>query len=90
MTLIANNHAWHAVRQATRDVYPDGAAATANTMPLVELNPAPDFEMVAESCGARGEKVTAAEDVMPALSRAFDAIRSGTPALVNISTANRG
>jgi acetolactate synthase I/II/III large subunit len=90
LTIIANNHAWHAVRQATRDVYPDGHAAKANTMPLVELNPAPDFEMVAQSCGAHGEKVTAAEEVMPALKRAFESVRSGTPALVNVATQNRG
>jgi acetolactate synthase I/II/III large subunit len=90
LTVIANNHAWHAVRQATRDVYPEGYAAKANTMPLVELNPAPDFEMVAESCGGHGEKVTAPDQVMPALRRAFDAIRSGTPALVNVTTQNRG
>jgi acetolactate synthase-1/2/3 large subunit len=90
LTIIANNHAWHAVRQATRDVYPQGHAAKANTMPLVELNPAPDFEMVAESCGGRGEKVTAPEQLMPALARSFAAIRSGTPALLNVTTQNRG
>jgi acetolactate synthase-1/2/3 large subunit len=89
LTIIANNHAWHAVRQATRDVYPDGAAAKANTMPLVELNPSPDFEMVAASCGGLGEKVTTPEQLMPALRRAFDAIRSGTPALLNVETQNR-
>jgi hypothetical protein len=27
---------------------------------------------------------------MPALQRAFDAIRSGTPALLNVTTQNRG
>ena len=90
LTIIANNHAWHAVRQATRDVYPDGHAAKANIMPLVELNPAPDFEMVAESCGGRGEKVTTPEQLMPALKRSFEAIRSGTPALLNVTTQNRG
>jgi acetolactate synthase-1/2/3 large subunit len=90
LTIIANNHAWHAVRQATRDVYPDGHAAKANVMPLVELNPAPDFEMVAQSCGGLGEKVTTSEQLMPALRRSFDAIRSGTPALLNVTTQNRG
>jgi acetolactate synthase-1/2/3 large subunit len=89
LTVIANNHAWGAVRQATRDVYPDGHAAKANTMPLVELNPAPAFEMVVESCGGRGEKVDTAEQLMPALARSFEAIRSGTPALVNVTTQNR-
>jgi acetolactate synthase-1/2/3 large subunit len=90
LTIVCNNQAWHAVRQATRDVYPDGSAAKANTMPLVELAPAPDFEMVAQSCGGYGEKVTAPEQLMPALKRAFDAIRSGTPALLNVATQNRG
>jgi acetolactate synthase I/II/III large subunit len=74
------------VRQATRDVYPDGHAAKANTMPLVDLNPAPDFEMVAESCGAIGEKVATPEQLMPALRRAFELVRSGTPALLNVTT----
>jgi acetolactate synthase-1/2/3 large subunit len=90
LTIIANNHAWHAVRQATRDVYPDGHAAKANTMPLVELSPAPDFEMVAQSCGGQGEKVTTPDQLMPALRRAFDAVRSGTPALLNVAMQNRG
>jgi acetolactate synthase-1/2/3 large subunit len=90
LTIITNNQAWHAVRQATRDVYPDGHAAKANAMPLVELSPAPDFEMVAQSCGGHGEKVTSPEEVMPALRRAFEAIRSGTPALLNVATQNRG
>ncbi len=89
LTIIANNHAWGAVRQATRDVYPDGHAAKANVMPLVELNPAPAFEMVVESCGGRGEKVETSDQLMPALRRSFDAIRSGTPALLNVATQNR-
>ncbi len=89
LTIIANNHAWHAVRQATRDIYPNGHATKANVMPLVELDPAPDFEMVAESCGGRGEKVTTPEQLMPAMRRAFDSIRSGTPALLNVATQNR-
>ena len=77
------------MRQATRDVYPDGHAAKANVMPLTELNPAPAFEMVAESCGGHGEKVEGPEQLMPALRRGFDAIRSGTPALLNVTTQNR-
>jgi acetolactate synthase I/II/III large subunit len=89
LTIIANNHAWGAVRQATRDVYPNGHATKANVMPLVDLNPAPAFEMVAESCGGRGEKVETSDQLMPALRRSFDAIRSGTPALVNVTTQNR-
>lgn len=89
LTIVANNQAWHAVRQATREVYPGGHAARANTMPLVELSPAPDFEMVVQACGGHGEKVTSSQELRPALERAFAAIRSGTPALVNVATQNR-
>src|SRR5260370_155570 len=34
LTIIPNNHAWHAVRQAARGVYPDRHAAHANHNPL--------------------------------------------------------
>lgn len=89
LTIIANNHSWHAVRQATLDVYPDGTAAKANVMPLTELKPAPDYEKVIETCGGHGEKVEAPGDLPGALRRALDKVRSGTPALVNVSTQGR-
>jgi acetolactate synthase-1/2/3 large subunit len=89
LTIIANNHSWHAVRQSTLDVYPDGSAAKANVMPLTQLNPAPDYERVIETCGGYGEKVEAPGDLLPALRRGIDAVRSGTPALINVSTQGR-
>src|SRR5262245_9802319 len=89
LTIVANNHSWHAVRQATLDVYPDGTAAKANVMPLTELKPAPDYEKVIETCGGHGEKVERPDELVPALERCLDAVRSGTPALVNVSTQGR-
>src|SRR5262245_52977804 len=89
LTIITNNHAWQAVRQSTLDVYPDGKAAKANVMPLVELTPSPDYEKVIESCGGYGARVDKAGDLKAALKKGFDAIRSGTPALLNVMTQNR-
>jgi acetolactate synthase-1/2/3 large subunit len=89
LTIIANNHSWHAVRQSTLDVYPDGTAAKANVMPLTELKPAPDYEKVITTCGGYGEKVEAPGDLLPALRRGMEAVRAGTPALVNVSTQGR-
>src|SRR5262245_40591391 len=89
LTVIANNHSWHAVRQATLDVYPDGTAAKANVMPLTELKPAPDYEKVVETCGGHGEKVEHPGELLPALKRCLDAVRAGTPALLNVSTQGR-
>jgi acetolactate synthase-1/2/3 large subunit len=89
LTIVANNSSWHAVRQSTLDVFPDGTAAKANTMPLTELKPSPDFEKVIETCGGRGEKVEGPAELLPALERSFAAIRSGTPVTLNVKTQAR-
>jgi acetolactate synthase-1/2/3 large subunit len=89
LTIVMNNQSWHAVRTSTLDVYPHGEASKANVMPLVELRPSPAFEQVIQSCGGHGERVEKPEDLMPALKRAFDAVRSGTPALLNVITQGR-
>jgi acetolactate synthase-1/2/3 large subunit len=89
LTIIANNAMWGAVRQSTLDVYPDGKAAAANSMPLTQLLPSPDYEQVVQSCGGYGEKVEKAAEVRPALERALDKVRSGTSATLNVMTQAR-
>jgi acetolactate synthase-1/2/3 large subunit len=89
LTIVANNHMWGAVRQATLDVFPDGAAAKANAMPITQLQPSPDFEKVIETCGGRGERVDAPGDLLPAMERSFAALRAGTPAMLNVITQGR-
>ena len=49
-------------------------------MPLTELKPSPDYEKVIETCGGKGEKVEGAQNLLPALRRGIEAVRSGTPA----------
>ena len=89
LTIISNNQTWHAVRQSTLDIFPEGHAAKANIMPLTELKPAPDYEKVITTCGGVGEKVEQPSDLMAAIKRGFEAVRSGTPALVNVITQGR-
>jgi acetolactate synthase-1/2/3 large subunit len=89
LTVVANNQSWLAVRQSTLDVFPDGHAAKANVMALTELKPAPDYEKVIETCGGRGEKVEGPRDLLPALERSLDAVRSGTPVTLNVLTQAR-
>ncbi|HEX9461582.1 MAG TPA: thiamine pyrophosphate-requiring protein [Alphaproteobacteria bacterium] len=89
LTIVCNNHSWHAVRRSTLDVYPEGAAAKANSMVLTDLKPSPDFEKTIDTCGGYGEKVENPGDLPAALKRAFDKVRSGTPALLNVHTHGR-
>ena len=89
LTIVTNNLMWYAVRRSPQAVYPKGKAMAANSMPLTELNPSPAFEKMVETCGGWGAKVETPEEVMPALKKAFEAIRSGTPALLNVITEGR-
>lgn len=89
LTIVANNHSWHAVRRATLDVYPDGAAAKANSMVLTDLKPSPSFEKTIDTVGGYGEKVETPGELPAALKRAFAKVRSGTPALLNVHTHGR-
>lgn len=89
LTVIANNQMWHAVRNATLSVYPKGEASKQNSMPLTELKPSPSFEKMIDVCGGYGESVTRPEDLEPALRRGLEAVRAGTPALINVSTRGR-
>jgi acetolactate synthase I/II/III large subunit len=89
LTIVTNNLQWYAVNRSTISVYPKGKAASANQMPLTSLDPSPAFEKMVEPCGGFGARVESPDEVMPALKKAFDAIRSGTPALLNILTEGR-
>jgi len=89
LTVVANNQTWLAVRQSTLDVFPEGHAAKANSMPLTELKPSPDYEKVVEMCGGKGEKVEGAQNLLPALRRGMEAVRAGTPMTLNVMTQAR-
>ena len=89
LTIIANNSSWHAVRSATLHLYPDGKAANANQMPLTELTPSPAYEKTIETIGGLGMRVENPDDLMEALKKGLEAVRSGRPALVNVITEAR-
>jgi acetolactate synthase-1/2/3 large subunit len=90
LTVVANNQSWHAVRRATLDVYPEGAAAKANVMPLTELKPSPAFERIVEATGGGyAQKVEHPAELPQAVERALAAVRAGTPAVLNVLTGAR-
>ncbi len=76
LTVVLNNGGWDAVRTSTLDVYPDGAAAKANRMPMVHFEPVPDYAAIAAASGAWSRKVDQAGDVAAALDAAIEVVRS--------------
>jgi acetolactate synthase-1/2/3 large subunit len=84
LTIVCNNGRWQAVESATRVVYPDGLAAAATPMPLVELQPSPEFTKVAEASDAWTKRVDDPADVPRALDAALTAVAGGRQALLDV------
>jgi acetolactate synthase-1/2/3 large subunit len=84
LTVVCNNGRWQAVESATRVVYPDGAAAHAAEMPLVELKPSPEFTKVAEASDAWARRVDEPQDLPKAIDEALTAVAGGRQALLDV------
>lgn len=85
LVVILNNAEWGAVRQSVWQLYPDGHAARANTMPLTSLTPVPDFTLTAQASRAWTREVTDPDEVASAIADALRVIREERRlALLNI------
>jgi acetolactate synthase-1/2/3 large subunit len=83
--VVFNNAAWDRTRLATLDFAPDGWAAKTKSMPLCELQPAPDYERICQAAGGYGERVENPAELPAALSRALTVVREeGRQALLNV------
>ena len=76
LVIILNNAEWGAVRQSVLGMYPDGAAARANEMPLTGLSPSPDFCMVARASRAWAERAATAAELADLLPQALAHVRA--------------
>ncbi|WP_238364586.1 thiamine pyrophosphate-requiring protein [Mesobacterium pallidum] len=74
LIVVVNNGEWGAVRASVAGLYPDGAAAKANQMPLTGLSPVPDFCKVAEASRAWARAVERPEDLAGAIEDALQVI----------------
>ncbi|HMB71987.1 MAG TPA: thiamine pyrophosphate-dependent enzyme, partial [Gammaproteobacteria bacterium] len=84
LTIVCNNRRWHAVDCSTRVVYPDGNAAASDTMPLVELQPSPEFAKVAEASDAFARRVDDPEELPGAIDAALSEVAGGRQALLDV------
>jgi len=88
LTIVCNNRRWHAVDASTRLVYPDGASARAELMPLVALEPTPEFAKVAEASDAFARKVEDPAELPGAIRAALAAVAGGRQALLDVRVEN--
>ncbi len=85
LTVIFNNQRWDAVRRSTLGLTPDGHAARSNRAPITYLDGIDKYEKAVEVADGHGERVTAPDELMPALERALKAVTvERRQALVNV------
>ena len=84
LTIIYNNRLHHATKRALKTAYPEGYASRTDSWIGMELGPSVDFAMLARSCRAYGETVRDPDQVRPALERAVDQVKDGTPAVLDV------
>jgi acetolactate synthase-1/2/3 large subunit len=79
VVVVVNNGGWGDVRHEQRMWYGEGAdqGAVLSTM---------RYDLLAESVGGQGERVTETDQLRPALERALKAADQGAPAVVDVVT----
>jgi acetolactate synthase-1/2/3 large subunit len=87
LIIVANNGMWYAVEQSTIDIFPDGEAAHAETVPLTQFGHSPDYAGIASACGAYGETVTDPATLEDAFRRGLEHNNNGQAALIDVITA---
>ncbi|WP_114966441.1 thiamine pyrophosphate-requiring protein [Alkalilacustris brevis] len=75
LMVLLNNGSWNAVRTSTLAVYPDGAAARSNRMPMTAFAPPTDYCAIARAAGGAAFKVQSGAELPEALDRALTIIR---------------
>jgi acetolactate synthase-1/2/3 large subunit len=89
LTMVMNNSQWFAVRRATVSMYPEGLASKANSLPIVDLSPSPDYHKITEAFGGYGERVEDPAKLIPAMERCLDKMAQGQQATLNVVVRTR-
>jgi acetolactate synthase-1/2/3 large subunit len=72
--IIFNNRVWNAVKRSVLSHAPDGWAKRTG-MPLTELDPPPDYELICQASGGHAEKVEDPTKLPTALARGLEIVR---------------
>jgi acetolactate synthase-1/2/3 large subunit len=86
LAVILNNKGYRASRLPVYGLFPEGASARRKTAVGTRFTWAPDYPALAAACHAHGERVERAEDLVPALRRALEAVDAGRAAVVECVT----
>lgn len=85
IVIVLDNGCWNATRRAVLNMYPEGAAAQQDKPALTDLEPSPDYALVAQASRAATWTVTDEVAFHAALAGALDVTqRTGTHAFIRV------
>ena len=82
--IVSNNRGYSTGTTQIMRSYPEGYAARATDLTGGWFDPCPNYSGEAAASGAYGEKVTDPDEVAPAIRRGLEAVRNGTPAVLDM------
>jgi acetolactate synthase I/II/III large subunit len=82
--IISNNRGYSTGTTQVLRSYPEGYAAKAQDVTGGWFDPCPNYSGEAAASGAYGEKVTDPDQVGPAIQRGLQAVREGSPAVLDM------
>ena len=87
LTVIYNNSRHQATVNNWNKHIPDNMGKRLNNYVGVDIDPSPDYAVLAQACRAYGETVEDPADVLPALERGLARVRAGQAAVLDVRIA---
>jgi acetolactate synthase-1/2/3 large subunit len=84
LAVIWNNSCYNANKSPLVSAYPQGYSVSGKHFVGTDLLPAPRYDLLAPVVGAVGERVEDPNDVLPALRRGLDHVRSGRSVILDV------
>ncbi len=88
MTVILNNTCYNATKRPLVANYPEGYSVRDDQFVGVDLMPPPRYDLLAQVVGAYGERVEQPGDVLPALRRGLERLRTGQSVILDMILAH--
>jgi acetolactate synthase I/II/III large subunit len=88
LVVVFNNGCYNANKAPLISAYPQGYSVQGHHFVGTDLVPAPRYDLLAAVVGAAGERVEDPDQVLPALQRGLEQVRSGRSVVVDVILAS--
>jgi len=89
LVIILNNQQYHAPRGSIRGTYGKNSFSERTGVWMgIDIVPSPEFALIAQACGAYGQRVEDPSELQSALRSGLDQVHRGKPAIIDVRLEN--